>query len=126
MIPFVVPFAETDRLAPGYENAIDVDDVGLEGRERLLESVVVRELDLFQFVIACHERVIIHAIEQQAPLHVASLLCHVHAMCGGQHMHAMAAELQQIDQRLAAKIKCPGVVGRIEVRDDKDFHAAPR
>ena len=62
------------------------------------------------------------AVEEQAAMNLLIALFCVQAVVGGQHEHGMAAEPKQLTNRLAPQIVRAGVVRRIEIGQNQNFH----
>jgi hypothetical protein len=104
------------------EQAEDMNDLGSEGRDALAQRHVVLRFEFLQLIVARHEFVIVNAVEQQAAFHFTAALRHLHAVRGGEHAHLVPAQLEIIHRRFATKVERAGVVRRIEVCNDEDFH----
>jgi len=99
-----------------------MDQVRLERRERFAQHQVVMELERAQFAIVGDPRVLIDAVQPQTALDLRPPLLGAQAVVGGQHANDLPAQLQPFGDVLAPEVISAGVVRRIQIDQDQNFH----
>jgi hypothetical protein len=87
---------------------------------------MVAFFEFLQFPEPGHEWMTVDAIEKQAAVNLLVALFSVQAMVGGQDENGVAAEPKQLRYRLAPQIVCAGVMRRIEIGQNQNFHRPDR
>ena len=101
-----------------------MDEIGLEISDDLVKDAVVMLLNFLQLTEPREQRVTIAAIQQQPPMNFFVTLLGVQSVIGSRDQDRVPAQPKRIGDRLAAQIVGSGVVRRIEIGQDQNFHKA--
>ena len=101
-----------------------MDEIGLEISDDLVKDAVVMRLDFLQFTEPREQRVTIAAIQKQPPMNFFVTLLGVQSVIGSRDQGRVPAQPKRIGDPLAAQIVGAGVVRRIEIGQDQNFHKA--